>query len=238
MARTKTGQIIVSASLDETTNTALEAMMSQSDSSTSEIIRDCILIGFYLSNETNFLEIRRTAAELAANKHTPRTKNRMTPKERSVVDKYIEVYGGTRRMYYPPIMKALRAAAMRLDYETLCDIVEVSPNHDLIAMDLAKGKTPGLQQILSEKMIGMLLPLVDEVRADDFARQQLELEGTVKPLALNTLRELLDKNEFSVAYDLIEEATSAEQVARITKAATDKALDDLLDELALEKTDG
>lgn len=215
---------LLSVDLGSVCAEALDELCKQTKRTRSDLVRDIILISYHFGLAKDFNTLRNTIEELSKGKHTPRTRGKISNEEKSVIDTYREVYSYKGRLYNPAVLGALRAVAKSVDYETIRSMIELSGNNTLVASILSRGERPSLQMLLAEKMVGQLLPLVDEFKAKEVKRKVLELEGHVKPLALTELHKDLDDNTYSEAFDQIQAAKTAKEVNDIKKAALSNEL--------------
>jgi hypothetical protein len=222
---------ITSVDLGDVCYEALESLVKQTKRTQSEVIRDSILICYHFGLAKDFNAIRQAAEDLSKGKHTPRTKSRTTVEEKRVIDTWRETFNYNGRIHNAAVLNTIRSAAKTLDYDTICDIIELSPNNAFVASCVTRGDLPQLNMILSEKMIPQLLTYVEQVRGQQVERDQMTLEGTIKPLALSELRIALDANVYSYAFDKIMAASSEKEVNEIRKAAMQGELDKALAEL-------
>jgi len=222
---------LLSVDLGDVAHEALISLCKQTGRTKSECVRDAILISYHFGLAKDFNKLRQAAEELSQGKHTNRTRSKITPEEKQVIDTYREVYSYKGRIHNPAVLGALRNAAKSLDYGTIREMIELSGNHGLVASMLSRGEKPTIQMLLSEKMVGQLLPIVDEAKQKEVKRQHLHLEGNIKPLALAELQKSLSNDMFSLAFDMVQAAKTPKEVADIRSAAMNEQLDKYLTEL-------
>ena len=231
MQETEQTRNLLSVDLGPVCDEALNELCKQTKRTRSEIVRDCILIAYHFGLAKDFNDLRNSVEELSEGKHTVRTRNKISAEEKSVIDTYREVFDYKGRLHNPAVLGVLRAAAKTLDYQTIREMIELSGNHVIVANMLSRGEKPTLQMLLSEKMVGHLLNIVDDAKEKEVKRRHLHLEGHIKPLALTQLRDSLSKEMFSKAFDLIQAAKSEGEVNSIRAAAMNEQLDVYISEL-------
>lgn len=217
---------LISVDLGPVATAAMKELLEANPKRTqSDLIRDALLIAHQfnligkLANQVN----RAIAVKVTV---PPVKKPRKaTEEERSIVDVYKDVYHFNGNIYWPPALNCIRAARRNgLSYDTITEIVRVSINDSFLSQLLGRGERPGLHVILSEKMIAQLLPRAQVSAGDEADRAQLRLEGTIKPDALSTLKGALTSENYSKAWDLINECMTPNDVDMVVKAAMEGTL--------------
>jgi len=219
-----------SFNLGDIAGAALEQMTTDTGQSMSSIVRDCLVICYQLGAYKDFSALRK---KLDEPKPEPKKKKSTTKKEQMVIDKYREVFSYTGRIFSPAVLGVIRAAVKAgVTEETLTKLVELSPNDALVAQRITRGEHIPLNEILTEKMISRLFPFLDQVVRDETDRQDMYLEGTVKPGAYRKLLDALEPEPFAKAWDLVSQAPSEAEVDRLVGLALENQLDSYLASIA------
>jgi len=195
----------------------LDDLCKTNELNISDMVRECIELC------SSVTRMREYAAKPAVRKKQAR---KATDFDHRLVDHYQEVFDDHHRVFWPSVISTIRAAQEKgVSDADLIGIVSVAPLDPWVQQKVQQGDTPRLHQLLSEAMIGRMLPLIDSTEEKAEVARQLHLRGTVKPKAVQDLKEFADADMQSVAYDLIQEAKTQEQVHEIISAALDKQLD-------------
>lgn len=183
----------------------------------SEVIRDCIIIVHQFQLIGKLADQVQRAVSVKAT-ITPPKKRKASDEEREVVEVYKEVYNYNGNIYWPPALNCIRACHQNgLSYGVIKEMIRISINDPWIGQMIARGDRPQLHTILSEKMVAQLLPKAQSSAEEEADRAMLRLSGEVKPEALAILSEVLEKEEFSKAWDEIQGAMTETEVAGILK---------------------
>jgi hypothetical protein len=225
---------IISVDLGDVAGAAMTELLGQNKGRTqSDLVRDAILIVYQFSL-LGKLSSQIDRAIKGTITVTPKKKSRKaTDEERAIVAEYQSVYNYDGNIYWPPALSCIRSAHSNgLPYSVIEEIVRISPNEAWFAQMLGRGERPQLHMILSEKMIGQLLPRAQVSASDEADKAKMRLEGTVKPDALTTLKGCLTSENYSQAWDLINDAMTEDDVANIVKAAMEGSLKEYSDRAA------
>lgn len=218
---------LISVDLGPVAHGALDALVKRYKKNQSDVIRDLIITDYQFKVMGKLSGV----ATKLSNKHVPpaQPSRKTTDEERHIIQVYKEVYNVDKNVYFPPALSTIRAAHNNgLTYEQIEEIVRVSPNDSWLAQQMSRGNTPQLHVILSEKMIANLWDLAQESLRADRDRARLSLEGTVKPEAMRTLKQLLTPDQYSAAYDMIKECMTPDDVAQVVRAATEERWDEFV----------
>lgn len=223
---------LISVDLGPVATSAMKELMEESPKRTqSDLIRDAIMIVYQfqlmgkLANQVD----RALTAKITM---SPTKKKRKTnDAEMEIIDLYKEVYKYDGRIYWPPALTTIRAARQNgLSYETIKEIIRISINDPWLSQMLGRGDRPGIHHILSEKMIGQLLPKAEKSAEEEADQALLKLNGETKPQALADLRPVLGDDSYSKAWDEINECITETDVQNVVKAAMEGRLQEYLDE--------
>jgi len=216
---------LISVDLGDTAHSALDALCKRVKKTQSEVIRDLIILGHQYDILT---KVDKAVARITKTKPRPTgAKNPMTDEERGVIDEYREIFNVDKQIYFPPALAAIRAAcANGLTYEQITEVIRVSPNDAFIASLMTRDRAPQLHIILSEKMIAQLWDRAQDALKEEASAHILDLEGRVKPEALVVLKEVLTADQYSVAWDMVREAMTPEDVDQVLKAAMSSQFDE------------
>jgi hypothetical protein len=231
-----------SFNLGDVAGTALEEMAKKLKVSKSSIVRDCLVLCYQTSAFRSFENLRKQMESdpvlFEVKKAKKKTKS-TTASEQMVIDKYREVFNYTGRIFNPAVLAVIRSAKNGgVEEETLCELLEVCPNDSLVAQRITRGEHIPLNELLTEKMISRLLPMLDAVERDDADKEVMYLEGTIKPGAYRTLLDALDSEAFAVAWNLVSQAPSEKEVDRLVGLALENQLDSYLASVAEDIEEG
>jgi len=215
---------------------ALEEMMAETSLNRSEVIRMVIEMSNLLDLVSKWDELSQQLSQQVipslgkAPSVAKKVVKAMTDYEKQVISAWRRVFKTEARFYIPPAVAVIRAAKRNgMSYQDLIACVEVAPQDDYIQSIMVKGRVPQPHEVLSERLLGRLMPLAELRRRDEINQVKLSLESTIKPAAVMALREAGLPNEtFALAWRMIQEATSQPDVESIAKAAIENTLDELL----------
>jgi hypothetical protein len=209
---------LISVDLGPVAKEALDALCKRTKKNQSTTIRDLIL-GEYAYGVIDRME--NYAKGIKPPKH------KTVDEERNLIEQYKETFNVQKRIFYPAALSAIRARIKDgLTYGELGMIIEVAANDDWIGQLCSRGETPTLGMILGEKMVAKLWPIAQEMADTQADKERLMLEGTHKPEALTILKEALTPDQYSVAWDMVKECHTREDVDRIVKAAMGHRFDE------------
>ena len=206
----------ITIKLDPVAESSLTHLMSMNGWTQSDAVRES------LSLVWDITKMREYVAKPAVRK---KQKRQATEFDKRLVASYQTTFRSTRRVFWPAVLTTIRAAQEKgVTDEELMGIVEVAQLDPWVQIQVKNGDTPALQQLLTEAMIGRLLPLLSHHERQVEVDRQLRLDGTLKPKAFNDIRESCDVDMQSAAYDLIQQAKTEEEVHAIISAALDHQL--------------
>jgi hypothetical protein len=201
----------VSVKLDNEAHSALEYIMKVNEVTASDAVR----LALHLVRDIT--KLREYVNKPAIRKKQAR---KATDFDKALVAKYQETFDTKRRVFWPAAITTIRAAQEKgITDQELMGIVSVAPLDSWVQQMVKNDDPPSFQQLISESMIGRLLPLLDEEAARQARQERLSLESA-KPAALRKLQRATDNQALlSVAYDEIQDATSEEEVRQIVAEA-------------------
>jgi len=204
----------------------LDHLCETNDLNVSDMIRECIALCGSVTR------MREYAAKPAVRKKEAR---KATDFDHRLVAHYQETFNDHHRVFWPSVISTIRAAQEKgVSDADLIGIVSVAPLDPWVQQKVQQNDTPRLHQLLSENMIGRMLPLIDSTEEKAEIARQLHLRGTIKPKAVQDLKEFADPDMQSAAYDLIQTARTEGQVSEIVAAALSNQLDKYVAKLGAE----
>ena len=216
---------LISVDLGPVATAAMKELLAEAPKRTqSDLIRDCILIvhQFQLIGKLANQVDRAVTAKITM---APQKKRKTSDAEKEVIELYKEVYNYNGRIYWPPALTCIRACITNgLSYDVIKEIVRISINDAWIGQMMARGDRPQLHTILSEKVVASLLPKAQSSAEEDADRALLRLNGEIKPQALMDLKGCLPPEQYSQAWDLVNECITENDVHMVVKAAMEGTL--------------
>jgi len=203
-------RFLCSIDFGDVAGNALEALTKQQKISKSEVARRCVLLAY---NSDILSKWKRLSSKILAEPKPKRGPAKQTDEERHVIATYRRVYNYQGRLHHAAVLACIRSLVKSgITESEVASIVEVSKNDVWLANRLARGEHVPLNEILSDKMVLRILPLLENTEQAELENAHVLLEGTVKPKAFAYLRATLPPEMLSAAWDDIQAATSNSDV--------------------------
>lgn len=215
---------------------ALEEMVVATDLNKSEVVRMVIEMANLLGLVGHWDQLSQQLAQqvIPSLGRSPSVKKKtlkaFTEAEQAVIAAWREGMDTDRKFYIPPAANAIRNAQNNgLSCQDLVACMLIAPQDSVVQGWLLQGHVPQPHELLSDKMLGRLIPLAEDAKKEEVARARMSLESTLKPTALAVLKEAgITGDSYALAWKMIQDAQSEQDVEIIAKAAIENTLDELL----------
>ena len=212
---------LFSIDFGEVAGPALEAISKKCKISKSEAARRCVIIAHYGDLIPKWDKIHK---KLLAEPKPKRGPQKQTDAERHVIATYRRVYNYQGRLHSAACLACIRALVRQgISEAEVAAIVEISKNDVWLANRLNRGEHVPLNEILSDKMVLRILPLLENTEQAELEHGKIRLEGTSKPKAFAYLKDLLPAEMLSAAWDDIQAVNSDSELEKLVDDYTRKA---------------
>ena len=214
---------LLSVDLGSVAGPAVDALSAKHKISKSEVVRRAILITHY----GNLIEKwERISARMVAEPRVKRGPQKQTDEERHVIATYRKTYSYTGRLHHAAALACIRSLVKQgISEAEIASIVEISKQDVWIANRMARGEHIPLNEILTDKMVTRIMPLLENTEQAELEHEAMRLAGTVKPKAFAYLQAKLPAESLSAAWDDIQAATSNAEVEEVIRQYTEAGSD-------------
>lgn len=215
---------LLSIDLGPVAGPAVERIGKRHSISKAEVVRRAVLIVHTFNLFDSWDRIEKRMVERAGK--VKRGPQKQTMEEKQVVARYRKTYNYAGRIHTAAILSCIRSLTKQgITTAEIASMVEVSTKDPWLANRLNNGEHIPLNEILSEKMVNRLLPLLENTEQAELESAALALEGTTKPKAFAYLKSVLPPESLSAAWDDIQAAASNSEVEAIITQYTEKEHD-------------
>jgi hypothetical protein len=214
---------VLTVDLGDVAGPAIEGIAKASGISKSEAVRRAVLVvhalDFFKKSDAI---VKRFLADPRKPKRGPQ---KATDEERHIIATYRKVYGYAGRIHTAAILGCIRHLAEGgLSLSEIAAMVEISTQDVWLAHRVARGEYVPLNELLTDKMVSRLLPLLENTEQAELESAVMVLEGTTKPKAFAYLKTKLPAEMLSAAWDDIQEARSSAEVEDLIEKYTKETL--------------
>jgi hypothetical protein len=223
MGDTDGTRTLLSVDLGSVAGPAVDALSAKHKISKSEVVRRAILITHYGDLIAKWDRISTRMVEEPRVKRGPQ---KQTDEERHVIATYRKTYNYTGRLHHAAALACIRSLVKQgFTLAEVASIVEISKQDVWLANRVARGEHVPLNEILTDKMVTRIMPLLENTEQAELEHEALRLAGTVKPKAFAYLQSKLPAESLSAAWDDIQAATSNAEVEDVIKQYTEAGSD-------------
>jgi hypothetical protein len=215
---------LYSTDLGSVSGPAVEKLAKQHRVSKSEVIRRAVNIAYTFDLFAKWDRIEKQMVSAPRVKRGPQP---ATMEEKAVIAQYRSTYGYAGRIHTAAILSCIRSLVKQgITEAEITALVMVSKQDVWIAGRILRGEHVPLNEILSDKMVNRLLPLLENTEQAEVEMAGIKLEGTIKPKAFAYLKRILPTEQLSAAWDDIQEAKAGSEIRDIVTAYA-KTVDDV-----------